>query len=120
MLGLERDGRLIVERRVQALAVVDLVDKGAEMARRGAVIAVPGAVDLFALERPDETLGLGVVVGIADPAHAGGNPVGLQQAGVVGAGVLHAAIGMVDQAAPGRAARRQRHVSAATARLAPR
>ena len=49
MLGLERDGRLIVERRVQALAVVDLVDEGAEMARRVAVIAVPGAVDLFVL-----------------------------------------------------------------------
>jgi hypothetical protein len=35
--------------------------------------------------------------------------VGVEQAGVLGTGVLHAAIGMVDQAAPGRVARRQRH-----------
>src|SRR5207237_540154 len=35
-----------------------------EMARRVAVIAVPRAVDLFGLKCPDETLGLGIVVGL--------------------------------------------------------
>jgi len=74
-----------------------------------AVIAMAGAVDLFALEGSDKALGLGVVVGIADPAHAGGDAVPVEHAGVLGTGVLHAAVGMVDQAAPGRAARRHRH-----------
>src|SRR5271168_3330235 len=67
-----------------------------------AVIAMAGAVDLFALEGSDKALGLGVVVGIADPAHAGGDAVPVEHAGVLGTGVLHAAVGMVDQAAPGR------------------
>src|SRR2546423_11496042 len=96
VFGLERDGRLIAERGVQALAVVDLVDEGADVVCRDAVITIAGGVDLFTLERSDEALGFGVVVGIADPAHAGGNSVGLQQAGVLGTGVLHAAVGMVD------------------------
>ena len=77
-----------------------------------AVIAMAGAVDLFALEGSDKALGLGVVVGIADPAHAGGDAVPVEHAGVLGTGVLHAAVGMMDQAAPGRAARRQRQAGA--------
>ena len=84
VLGLERDGRLIAERGMQALAVIDLVDEGADVARRVAVIAIASAVDLFALEGSDEALGLGVVVGIADPAHAGGDALALQEAGVLG------------------------------------
>src|SRR5215472_3557781 len=76
VLSLERDGRLIAERGVQALAVVDLIDEGRDVARRVAVIAIERAVNLFAFERPDEALGLGIVVGIADPAHAGGDPRG--------------------------------------------
>ena len=119
MLGLERDGRLTAKRGMQALAIVDLVDEAADVARRVAVIAIAGAVDLFALEGSDEALGLGVVVRIADPAHAGGDPVGLQEAGVLGTGVLHAAVGMVDQAAPGRRAA-SAMANAVTARLAPR
>ena len=88
MLGLERDRRPVAERGVQPLAIVDLVDEDADVVRRVAVIAITGAVDLLALERSHEALGLGVVVGIADPAHAGGNPVVFQQAGILGTGVL--------------------------------
>ena len=78
------------------------------------------AVDLLLLERLHEALRLGIVVGIADPAHAGGNAVLLQQIGVVAAGILDAAVGVVDQAAgPGRRAS-SAIASAAIARLASR
>jgi hypothetical protein len=60
VLGLERDRRLIAERGVQSLAVVELVDEGADVVCRVAVIALAGAVDLFVLEGSDEPLGLGV------------------------------------------------------------
>jgi hypothetical protein len=60
-------------------------------------------------KRPDEALGLGVAIGIANPTHAGRNPVSVKQAGIFGTGVLHATVEMVDQAGSERAPRRQRH-----------
>ena len=50
MLGFERHRRLIAERGVQALTVVDLIAKGADVVCRVAVIAIAGAVDLLVLE----------------------------------------------------------------------
>src|SRR5882762_561824 len=101
MAGLELGRWSIAERGVQALLVVDLLDEGADAARGFMVIAIEPAIDLLGLERRHEALGLGVVVGIADPAHADADAVRLQELAVVGAGILHAAIGVMDQAAPG-------------------
>ena len=78
----------IAQGRVQALGVVDLLDEGADAARGFMVIAIEPAVDLLGLERLHEALGLGVVVGIADPAHAGLNVVGGQDRRIVTAGIL--------------------------------
>src|SRR5450631_4950118 len=78
----------IAERGVQALLVVDLLDEGADAARGFMVIAIEPAIDLLGLERLHEALGLGVVVGIADPAHAGDNAARLEQLGVVATGIL--------------------------------
>ena len=83
-------------------------------------VAIGASVDLLLLERLHEALRLGIVVGIADAAHARLDVVPLQQLGVVAAGILHAAIGMMDQAA-GRGLRETSAiVSAAVARLACR
>src|SRR5215208_1196511 len=104
MPSLELGRRSIVERGVQALDVVDPVDEVADRALGGASITVEGAVDLLGLERAHEALGLGVVVGIADPAHARGDAMSRQHLGVVAAGVLGALVGVMDQAArPGLA-----------------
>lgn len=67
------------------------------------------AVHLLLLEGLHEALRLRIVVGVADPAHAGRNVVLLGEFGAVAAGILDAAIRMVDQAAGPRLARRQRH-----------
>src|SRR5580704_17399404 len=83
MRRLELGGWAVAQGRVQALLVVDLVDEGADAALSLLVIAVAPAIGLLGLERLHEALGLGVVVGIADPAHAGGNAVRLQRLGVV-------------------------------------
>src|SRR5499427_8253072 len=86
MPSLELCRRAIVERGMQALDVVDPLDEGGDGALSLAPVAVEGAVDLLGLERAHEALGLGVVVGIADAAHARGDVVRRQQLGVVAAG----------------------------------
>src|SRR5260370_37105779 len=70
MVRLELGGRTIAERGGQALGVVDLLDEGADAARRFVPIAVERAVDRLGLERLHEALGLGTAAGITDPAHA--------------------------------------------------
>jgi hypothetical protein len=107
--GLELDGRPIVEGGVQSLAVVDLLDEAADRLPRVVGIAVGAAVDLLLLQRLHEALRLSVVVGIADAAHAWLDGMAGQQLGVVAAGVLHAAVGVVDEAVGRRPACRDRH-----------
>src|SRR3954454_6109693 len=68
---LELDRRSIAERRMQPLAVVDLFDEGADLLAGIIDVAIVSSVDLLLLERLHEALGLGIVVGIADAAHAG-------------------------------------------------
>ena len=62
-------------------------------------VTVAAPVHLLLLERFHEALRLGIVIRIADPAHARLDVVGGEQRRVRVAGVLHAAIGMMDQAA---------------------
>ena len=83
---------------MQAVGVVDLSMKS-PICWRASSGSVGRTVDLFGLQRLHEALGLGVVVGVARAAHADGDASALKACGIVGAGVLHAAVGVVDQTA---------------------
>lgn len=91
------------------MTIVHLLDEGADRISCVLRIAVGLAVDLLLLEGLHEALCPGIVVRIAHPAHACGNAMPLQQFSVVAAGVLDAAIGVVDQAVGLWPARRHRH-----------
>ena len=88
MLGLELDRRDVVESAVKSV-VVERVDPG-----QGGVFEVaggaPGAVgpDAFELVEPDQRLGLGVVVRVADAADGGEGAGLLEPAGVAEREVL--------------------------------
>ena len=73
---------------MQALAIVDLLDEGADAGAGIGDVTVPAGVNFLLLESFHEALTFGVVVRIADPAHAGLDVMGGQQGRVVGAGIL--------------------------------
>ncbi len=84
---------------MQALFVVDLCDKAVDVAARVAQVSKSPAVDLLCLEGLHEAFGLGVIEGIARSAHADCD-VAIGQSLALGDGcVLHAAVGVMDQAA---------------------
>src|ERR1700756_5101540 len=62
-------------------------------------VAIAFAIDLFLLERLHETLDPGVVVGVADAAHAGHDTVRSEQVGVLATGILNAAVGVMHETA---------------------
>ena len=68
--------------------IVDGFDERSQVLARLSQIAVDGAVDLLGLEGFHEALGLGVVVGVGDPAHAWRDAMPGQPLGVLGAGIL--------------------------------
>ncbi len=87
---------------MQALFVVDLRDKAVDVAAGVAQVGKCFAVDLFGLERFHEAFSLGVVEGIAWPAHADGDVAIGKPLAIGDRRVLHAAVGVMDQAAGGR------------------
>src|SRR5208282_4639992 len=95
---------------MKALDVVDGLDEGADLASGVFDRRVGLGVHLLGFERLHEAFGLGVVVGVGEAAHAGGDLARRKTLGVVAAGVLHAAVGVVDQAFGSRIARQDRHV----------
>ena len=107
--GLELDRGEIRQGGVQALAVVHLLDERADGATRLVGITVAASVDLFLFERLHEALGFRVVVRGPDPTHARLDPVFDKPRGVLAAGVLHPAIGMVNEHARPRPTGVERH-----------
>ena len=95
--------RHVTQRRMQALAVVDplqkLTDRGACLRQ----VPVLAAIDLFVLQGLQKRLAGGVVLRIALAGHADLDSLALEQVGVVAAGIWNAAIGMVHQARPNAA-----------------
>jgi hypothetical protein len=87
---------------------VDLFDEGAD--RLAGVLGIPigSAVHFLLLECLHEVLRLGIVIRIADAAHAWLDIVCLQPRAAFASGVLHAAIRMMNQVARGRSARPER------------
>lgn len=102
--GFELGRRLVSERGVQALDVVDGIDEPADVVSCVLDRRVGFTVHLFGLERLHEAFGLGVIVRVGDTAHADGDRPRRQARQIVDAGVLDAAIGVVDQAVAWRAA----------------
>src|ERR1700735_4764237 len=93
----ELNGRLIADRGMQSAGIVDVVDEGADLVLGVLAAAITLSVDLLGFERMHEALGLGVVLRRSRAAHAGVGADLAQAQGVVAAGVLHAAVGMMDQ-----------------------
>ena len=73
---------------MEALPVVDLLDEATNGLARRADVAVVTPVDFLLLEGLHKALRLGVVVGVADPAHARLDAVCREFGGVVAAGIL--------------------------------
>lgn len=82
---------------MEALGVVDGVDEFADRAPCNDDVLEAAAVDFFGIEGLHETLGFGVVVGIAAPAHADCDIVVGKALAVFARGKLHAGIGMLNQ-----------------------
>src|SRR5580698_6797243 len=94
-LGFERHRSQVAQRRVQALAVVHLVDEVRQAGADFVPVAIPVQIHLLALQRFHKAFGLGIVVRIAGAAHADPESGRFQQRHVVLGSVLHAAIGMM-------------------------
>ena len=73
---------------MQTPPVIDLLEKASDRPARRGDIAIVAPVDFLLFEGFHEALRFGVVVGVADPAHARLDAVRRQFAGVVLAGVL--------------------------------
>jgi hypothetical protein len=71
--GFELKGRLVSERRVQPILVVDVCDEAIDAATGVADVGEGAAINLLGLERLHEAFGFGVVEGIAGSAHADGD-----------------------------------------------
>src|SRR5260370_38682465 len=91
--------RPIGQSRMQALAIMDLLDEAADHLACLVGVAVAAPVDLLLFECFHEALRLGIVVGIADAAHTRLDVVCCEQGGVFTACILHAAVGVMDEAA---------------------
>ena len=108
-LPLEGPGAEIAERRMPPLPVVEDLEVLEELGARRGPRGPRRVVDQLDLQRREEALGDGVVPAVAPPAHAADDPVLRQDPLVVAAGVLAAAIRVMQQALR-RAPARQRHV----------
>src|SRR5438128_166005 len=93
---LERPRAEIAERRMPPPPVVEDLEVIEQLAARRRPRGPRRVVDELDLQRREETLGHGVVPAIAPAAHAAHDPVLGQGALVVAAGVLTAAIGMME------------------------
>lgn len=97
-------GRSASERGIEALLVVDLRDEAVDTATGVIDVDESLADDLFGLKRLKEASGLDLE-GIAGPAHDEGDLRIGQSLAIGEGGVLHAAIGVMDQAAWRRSSR---------------
>ena len=80
------------------MPIVDVFDEDTDRLARVFKITIISAVDFLLLERFHKALHLGIVIRIADPAHARLDIIGSKHGAVITASILHAAIGMMDQA----------------------
>ena len=82
---------------MEALGVVDGVDEDTDGTSCVFDILEAAAVDFFGLEGFHETLGFGIVVRIAGPAHADGNIMAGEALAIIVRRILDTAIGMMNE-----------------------
>src|SRR5206468_7937686 len=97
-LLLKFGGRLVIQRAVQPSAIVeclDVIEEGpVDLCRSEPRLAV----NELGFKRAEERFHAGVVVAVARRAHAGEHLMVLEQLAIIGAGILAAAVGMVQEA----------------------
>src|ERR1700754_3933999 len=111
---LELLGWLILEGRVQAHAIVVVLNKLREVFPQVFEVPIITGMDLLALERLHKAFATGVVIRIGWPAHARDELMLFQQLDIFPGRILHATIGVMDQAGcwlPGRESPFQRRLS---------
>src|SRR5271165_6836756 len=86
---------------MQAASVIDVFEEGADTGSGLVDRRIGFAVHFFLLQRAHEALGLGVVIWVAGAAHADQDASLRQLFAVVGAGILHAPVGVMDEAGLG-------------------
>ena len=98
VLLLEVDGAAIAKGRVQPLGIVDIFDEVRQSRRHVVEGSIVAKIHLLDFQGFDKALGLGVIVGIAAPAHRTCETIFGKFGAVVRGGILAATIGMVDAA----------------------
>jgi len=88
----------IAQCRMQLATIVVPFDKFLDIFSQVIQVAVLVGVNLFPLQRLDEAFATGVVVRVGRPAHAGDHLMVEQNPHVFARSVLHAAIGVMNQA----------------------
>src|SRR6266478_6294111 len=91
-------------------SIVEAFDIGKDITCGFLSCCIMPVMDELGFERVEEALHRGVVIAIAFAAHRGPEAGGLQQLAILRRGVLHAAIGMVNQACA-RSLRSEEHTS---------
>lgn len=99
--GFELDRGFIAEGGMQSASIIDVFEEGADMDFGLVDRRIEFAVHFLLLQRAHEALGLGVVIRVAGAAHADQDAARLQPFAIVGAGILHAPVGVVDEAGLG-------------------
>ena len=83
---------------MEALGIVDGVDERPRGKRLASLMSLEAAaIDFFVLEGLHEALGFCIVVRVAGSAHADRYIVVGEALAIIGRGILHAAIGMMNQ-----------------------
>lgn len=82
---------------MEALGVVDGADEDADGTSCVCDVLEAAAVDFFGLEGLHETLGFGIVVRIAGPAHTDGDIMAGETLAIIVGRILHATIGMMNE-----------------------
>src|SRR4051812_19910887 len=89
--------RLIAKRRVETQPIVVLIEELFQVSGEILEIAILIAVNFFLFEGLHKALASRIVIRIGRAAHAGNHAMSTQQSRVIGASVLHAAIGVMHQ-----------------------
>ena len=99
--GFELDRGFVAEGGVQSASIIDVFEEGADIGSGLIDRRISFAVHFFLLEGSHEALGLGVVIRVAGAAHADQDAAPRELFAIVGAGVLHAPVGVMDEAGRG-------------------
>jgi len=91
----EFNGRQITESRVDAFAIIDIIQEAAQLLVRIGEVLIVRQIDLLFFDGANKPFGVRVLFGFADRGHADLHPQRLQPGHVVGCGVLDALVGVM-------------------------